>query len=81
MSKAAQRRVPLAAGILISHARRFDEHRPEDVETKGDDHCADRDRYLLMSLHEGISPKPLNEVERKLKEFRERDSSYPLFNE
>lgn len=28
----------------------YDEHRPEDVNTNGEDHVADEVRYLLMSL-------------------------------
>jgi hypothetical protein len=48
-----------------------DEINPEDLDTRGEDHAADCDRYLLISLHEFRTPPPLNEVERKLKEIRE----------
>lgn len=51
-----------------------DEHRPEDVDTRGDDHCYDSDRYFLMSLHERTSPKPMSDVEMKLKQMKEKDN-------
>jgi len=54
-----------------------DEHRPEDVETKSEDHSADECRYFLMSLHERVSPKPLTDLERKLKQRKEQDYSFP----
>ena len=50
-----------------------DEIRPEDLNTKGEDHCADTDRYFLMMFHESKSPKPLNEVEKKLKQMRRKE--------
>lgn len=43
-----------------------DEHKPEDLDTMGEDHAADIDRYIIMSLHERQTPKPLNEIEQKL---------------
>lgn len=48
-----------------------DGNKPEDIDSKGEDHAADTDRYFLMSLHERQSQKPLTEVERRLKELRE----------
>ena len=58
-----------------------DEHKPEDCDTKGEDHAPDETRYLLMSLHERMSPKPLSDTEKKLKQMKERDESpYPLYN-
>lgn len=50
-----------------------DDHKVEDVDTDGEDHCADVDRYFLMSLHERKSLQPLTEVEKKLHQFKERD--------
>src|SRR3990167_4742175 len=60
-----------------------DEHRPEDVDTQGEDHAGDADRYFLMSLHERASTKPLSEVERKLKENKDREERLPyqLYNQ
>lgn len=60
-----------------------DEHRPEDIDTKSEDHAADECRYLLMSLHERTSPKPLSDTERKLKQMKERDEQpfYQLYNQ
>lgn len=48
-----------------------DEHKPEDLDTKGEDHAADPDRYLLMSLHERKTPPPKTEVEKKLDQIRQ----------
>lgn len=46
------------------------ELKPEDLDTKGEDHAADADRYLLLSLHEQKTPKPLTEVEKKLQQMK-----------
>lgn len=48
---------------VLSH----DEIRPEDIDTDGNDDCADALRYFLMSLHEGKTKPPLTELEKKLK--------------
>src|SRR3990167_763778 len=40
--------------------------RPEDMDTRGEDHAADECRYFLMSLHERLGPKVLTEVEKKI---------------
>ena len=52
-----------------------DEHRPEDLDTRGEDHAADTDRYFLMSIHEGVSPKPMTEIERKFKQMKEQNDN------
>ena len=39
-----------------------DLYRPEDVNSDGDDHCADELRYLLMSLHEAKSSSAREET-------------------
>ncbi len=54
-----------------------DDIRPEDVDTDGEDHAADTDRYMLMSLHERASTKPLSEVEKKLAQMREGSTISP----
>lgn len=54
-----------------------DDLKPEDVDTDSEDHAADCDRYLLMSLHERKSTKPLNEVERKLHEMKQSNIITP----
>ena len=59
-----------------------DEIKPEDLDTEGDDHCADTTRYFLMSLHERASPKPISDTEKKLEQLKMRDSITPVnFNE
>lgn len=56
--------------------------KPEDVDTDGEDHAADCDRYMLMSLHERHTPKPLNEVQKKLEQIKKATSKEPwrLYN-
>jgi phage terminase large subunit len=49
-----------------------DERKPEDLDTRGEDHAADADRYFLLTLHERRTPRPRSEVERKLDAIRER---------
>lgn len=46
-----------------------DEHRPEDVDTAGEDHSGDASRYHLMGLHERVSARPLSPVEQKFKQM------------
>lgn len=54
-----------------------DKNRPEDIDTKGEDHAADTDRYLLASLHDAKAGSPLNEVERKLREMQQGEGKEP----
>ena len=51
-----------------------DDIRPEDLNTRGEDHCADVDRYFLMSLHERIPYVKKTEIEKKLEQFQQKDS-------
>ena len=39
----------------------YDEHKPEDLDTDGEDHCADEARYFLMSRP--IKPRPAAAVD------------------
>ncbi len=45
-----------------------EDHRPEDLDTMGEDHAADPDRYIILRLHEQQTPKPLTEIEKKLRQ-------------
>lgn len=54
-----------------------DSNNPEDLDSRGEDHAADCDRYFLMSLHDFRTPRPLNEVERKLKRILEEQEGNP----
>ena len=58
------------------------ETKPEDVDSDGEDHAADTTRYLLMSLHERQTPKPLNETQKKLEALKKATSKEPwkLYN-
>ena len=59
-----------------------DELHPEDLDTDGEDHAADPDRYLLASLHERKTPPPMNDIQKKLEEIKRRDEVVPTnFNE
>lgn len=51
-----------------------DELHPEDVDTDGEDHAADVDRYFLVTLHEGRSTAPKNETERFIEEQKRAES-------
>jgi phage terminase large subunit len=53
-----------------------DDRKPEDVDTTGEDHSLDSIRYLLQTLREQKSPKPLNLVEKRLKELKSRNMDY-----
>ena len=52
-----------------------DEYRPEDLDTRGEDHAADTDRYFLMSIHEGVSPKPMTDTEKKFKQMKDQNDN------
>lgn len=52
-----------------------DEHHPEDVDSRGEDHAADELRYFLRTLREVKAPKPQSPVERRLQVLRERNSN------
>lgn len=56
-----------------------DDIHPEDLDSDGEDHAADVDRYFLMSLHERRASKPLNEVEQKLEQLK-RSTNYSPTN-
>ena len=44
-----------------------DDHKPEDLDTRGEDHAADPVRYMLVSLHERSVQAPETAVEKKMK--------------
>ena len=54
-----------------------DEHRPEDVDTNGEDHAGDATRYFLMSLHERSTTRPLDPVERKFQQMLRKTEVSP----
>ena len=54
-----------------------DDVKPEDIDTDGEDHAADVDRYFLMSLHERKSMNPKTEVEQKLEQLKQSSSKEP----
>ena len=51
-----------------------DDHKPEDLDTRGEDHSADCDRYILASIHERTPGKPKTEVEKKIDEIYNKES-------
>lgn len=54
-----------------------DEKKPEDLDTQGEDHAADPDRYFLNALHETQATRPLNDVEQKLAQLRQSQEVTP----
>lgn len=51
-----------------------DKIKPEDLDSDGEDHAADVDRYFLVSLHEVAPRKSLNHVEQKLETLKQQSS-------
>ena len=51
-----------------------DDIRGEDVDTRGEDHAADCDRYFLVSIHESKTQIPLTEVEKKILKMKEQST-------
>lgn len=54
-----------------------DEKKPEDVDTKGEDHAADVDRYFLMTLHDTKPQHPQSDVEKKLSKLKRKNEMTP----
>jgi len=54
-----------------------DEKKPEDLNTKGEDHAADAINYALQMLEEGSSPEPLDPIERRLKAMKDKERLTP----
>ena len=53
-----------------------DEHKPEDLDSDGEDHAADELRYLLQTLREQKSAPKETLVQRRLRELKERDEDF-----
>lgn len=49
-----------------------DEIKPEDLDTDGEDHAADVDRYFLTSLHERPGMRAKTDVETKMEQFNRK---------
>jgi len=52
-----------------------DEHRPEDLDSSGEDHAIDCDRYLLQTLRQRKTTEPKTGVELKLQKIKEKEES------
>jgi hypothetical protein len=52
-----------------------DDVRPEDLDTQGEDHAADVDRYFLVSIHETRSHAPLTETEKKILAMKQKNTN------
>ncbi len=52
-----------------------DHNIPEDIDSDGEDHAADELRYLLQTLRDYKTPKPMTAVERRLQQIREEIES------
>ena len=55
-----------------------DEINPEDLDTGGEDHAADVDRYYLASLHERKAPAAKTDIEKKLDLFKQKNDINPM---
>jgi len=53
----------------------YDDVKVEDIDTNCEDHAGDTDRYLLMSLKESKGLQPKTEIEKRLDEIKEKNSS------
>lgn len=53
----------------------YDRHKVEDLDTNGEDHAADCDRYLLQKIQEQRTAPPMTEAERKVKQIKEERQS------
>ena len=47
----------------------YDEHNAEDLDSDGEDHCADTDRYFLQTLRNRKANKPETREAKKIKSF------------
>ncbi len=47
-----------------------DEHKPEDLDTTGEDHSADTDRYFLQTLRERKTKAPLNHTQKLIADLK-----------
>lgn len=55
--------------------------KPEDLDTDGEDHAADVDRYFLLSLHERVTPKAKSPEEVKFNRLMQQTHVQPNFND
>lgn len=53
-----------------------DEHNPEDLDTRGEDHAQDEVRYVLQTLREAKSPQPMSMVERRLADLKRQQQGF-----
>ena len=53
-----------------------DEHNPEDVDSKGEDHAADELRYILRTFRDAKAPKLENAIEKRIRQLNQQDQSY-----
>ena len=58
-----------------------DKIKPEDLDTKGEDHAADVDRYFLMTLHEGKAQAPKTPVEAAFERMKQQAMSPTNLND
>lgn len=56
---------------LLQH----DDKHPDDVDSDGEDHAADELRYFLRTLGESKAPRAETMIERKMRQFKERENS------
>jgi len=63
--------------IYYDRNRVMTDARVEDLDSTGEDHCADTVSYALQYLHESRSPKPKDPLEVKLEQFKAKYKVVP----
>ncbi len=62
----------IPALIHYSAEKGYSDKKIEDVDSRGEDHCADAISYALQYLHEGKSPKPKDALTIKLQTWNKK---------
>lgn len=56
----------------------YDDHNAEDLDSDGEDHCADIDRYFLQTLRNRKANKPETREAKKIKEFNLKKNGFVI---
>lgn len=50
----------------------YDDHKLEDLDSDGEDHAADTDRYFLQTIRQKVARVPKTRVQKKIEDFKGR---------
>lgn len=56
----------------------YDENHPEDLDSDGEDHAADIDRYLLQTLRNKKAKAPMTREEKKIQSFKLKNEGFVI---